>query len=78
MTNFPFVPTIKIVSTHNRYALLPNEMDVDAGQYLLGKCTMEEMGQQTFDRMLRVASGERTCGENQGHSQASVVFCVAC
>src|SRR3712207_7295946 len=37
ITNFPFVPTIKVVTTTGRYDLLPNEMDVNAGAYLDGR-----------------------------------------
>jgi len=31
ITNFPFVPTIKIVTTTGRYAMLSRDMDVNAG-----------------------------------------------
>ena len=34
ITNFPFVPTMKFVTTSTRYERLHAEMDVDAGQYL--------------------------------------------
>src|ERR671916_397457 len=71
ITNFPFVPTIKVVSTTGRYNLLPNEMDVNAGAYLEG-VPMEDLGRETFDLSVRVASGERTVGEKAGHSQAQI------
>jgi altronate dehydratase len=71
VTNFPFVPTIKIVTTTRRYELLHNEMDVNAGAYLDG-APMEELGRQTFDLTLRVASGERSVGERAGHAQVQV------
>jgi len=34
ITNHPFVPTIKIVTTTGRYNLLSRDMDVNAGAYL--------------------------------------------
>src|SRR3712207_3106144 len=71
ITNFPFVPTIKVVSTTGRYNLLPNEMDVNAGAYLDGQ-PMEDLGRETFDLSVRAASGERTVGEKAGHSQAQI------
>lgn len=71
ITNFPFVPTIKFVTTTGRYRLLEDEMDVNAGAYLDGT-PMEELGRRTFDLTLRVASGERTAGEKAGHSQVSI------
>ena len=33
ITNFPIVPTIKVVSTSKRYALMRHDMDVDAGEF---------------------------------------------
>jgi altronate dehydratase len=71
ITNFPFVPTIKVVSTTGRYELLPNEMDVNAGAYLDG-VPMEDLGHETFERAVRTASGERTVGEKAGHSQVQI------
>ncbi|MDQ3864284.1 MAG: UxaA family hydrolase, partial [Actinomycetota bacterium] len=71
ITNFPFVPTIKFVSTTGRYELLSKDMDVNAGAYLDGT-PMDELGRETFERTLRAASGERTVGERAGHAQVSI------
>src|SRR5215213_1242590 len=71
ITNFPFVPTIKFVTTTGRYELLSNDMDVNAGAYLDGT-PMDELGQETFERTLRAASGEKTVGECAGHAQVSI------
>ena len=71
ITNFPFVPTIKFVSTTGRYELLSKDMDVNAGAYLDGT-PMEELGREIFERTLRAASGERTVGERAGHAQVSI------
>ena len=71
ITNFPFVPTIKIVTTTKRYEMLSGEMDVNAGGYLDG-VPMDELGRQTLDLTLRAASGESTCGEKAGHSQTQI------
>ncbi len=71
ITNFPFVPTIKVVTTTGRYDLLSKDMDVNAGAYLDG-IPMDELGQEMFERTLRAASGEKTVGERAGHSQVSI------
>jgi altronate dehydratase len=71
ITNFPFVPTIKFVTTTGRYELLSKDMDVNAGAYLDG-APIDELGRQTFERTLRAASGERTVGERAGHAQVSI------
>ncbi|HEX5164440.1 MAG TPA: UxaA family hydrolase, partial [Thermomicrobiales bacterium] len=71
ITNFPFVPTIKIVTTTGRFALLEHDMDVNAGAYLDGT-PMDELGQDLLARTIAAASGERTAGEQAGHSQVSI------
>ena len=68
ITNFPFVPTLKIVTTTDRYELLQKDMDVNAGLYLDGT-DMEVLGRSFFDLTLKVAEGQRTLGEQAGHSQ---------
>ena len=71
ITNFPFVPTVKFVTTTPRYELLPREMDVNAGRYLDGE-PMDALTGEVLEQTLRVASGERTKGELAGHSQVSI------
>ena len=71
ITNFPFVPTVKIVTTTPRFDLLEEEMDVNAGAYQDG-APMETLGQALFDLTLGIASGRRSRGEQAGHSQVSI------
>lgn len=71
ITNFPFVPTIKVVTTTDRYNLLSDDMDVNAGQYLDGK-PLTDLGHETFEYMLDIASGQLSIGEKTGHSQVQI------
>ena len=71
ITNFPFVPTIKVVTTTGRYELLSKDMDVNAGAYLDGT-PMDGLGREMFERTIAAASGERTVGERAGHAQVSI------
>jgi altronate dehydratase len=71
ITNFPFVPTLKFVTTTGRWRMLANEMDVNAGRFQDGMA-MDELGAETFELALRVSSGERSLGEQAGHSQVSI------
>ena len=71
ITNFPFVPTLKVVTTTGRYASLEGEMDVDAGRYLTGT-PMDELGAAMLALTLEVASGRRTAGERAGHAQVQI------
>lgn len=71
ITNFPFVPTIKIVTTSGRYEMLEKDMDVNAGGYLDG-APMEQLGEEMLDLTVDIASGELSVGEKAGHSQVSL------
>ena len=71
ITNFPFVPTLKFVTTTGRFELLANEMDVNAGRYNDGMA-MDALGAETFELALDIASGQRSKGELAGHAQVSV------
>ena len=71
ITNFPFVPTLKITTTSRRHQLLIHEMDINAGRYLEGE-SMEALTADAFERVIATASGEKTKGEHAGHSQVSL------
>ncbi len=71
ITNFPFVPTIKIVTTTSRFHLVQKEMDFNAGRYL-ESVSMDALTEDAFGLTLRVASGETSVGEKAGHSQVQI------
>ena len=71
VTNFPFVPTIKVTTTTARHQLLEREMDVNAGRYLDGE-SMDRLRDETFELVRTVASGKKTRGEQAGHSQVMI------
>jgi altronate dehydratase len=71
ITNFPFVPTLKFVTTSGRFEMLANEMDVNAGRYNDG-VPMDALGDETFALARRIAAGERSKGELAGHAQVQI------
>jgi altronate dehydratase len=71
ITNFPFVPTIKVMTTTRRFELVRNEMDFNAGRYQDGEA-LEDLGQEAIEQMIRIASGERSAGERAGRSQVQL------
>ena len=71
ITNFPFAPTIKFVTTSARYELLSRDMDVNAGAYLDGR-PLDELGAETLDMTVNVASGQPSVGERAGHYQVQI------
>ena len=71
ITNFPFVPTLKITTTTRRHELLIHEMDLNAGRYLDGEA-FEALAAESFELALATASGRKSKGEHAGHSQVSL------
>jgi altronate hydrolase len=59
-------PSIKIATNTPMYERMEDDMDLNAGRILTGEVTVEEMGREIFDKMLSVASGEKTKSEAQG------------
>ncbi|MFP3498555.1 UxaA family hydrolase, partial [Pseudomonas sp. SIMBA_059] len=71
ITNFPFVPTIKIVTTTERFELLESDMDFNAGSLMDGK-PFQEAVEELYEHTLTVASGTRSKGELTGQSQVQI------
>eukprot|EP01147_Barroeca_monosierra_P007076 gene7076-9620_t len=69
ITNFPFVPTIKVLSTTARYNLLKKDMDINAGAYLDKTMTLDQLGESAFEILLNIASGCPSKGELARHHQ---------
>lgn len=55
-------PSIKIATNSDLYAKQEPDMDIDTGQVLDG-ISLDDMGQQIFDHILAVASGQHTKSE---------------
>ena len=66
---FPTIPVIKISSNSATYRRMTDNMDVNAGRIADGEATVEQVGREIFDLLLRVASGERTSSERLGHKE---------
>ena len=66
---FPSIPVLKIASNSQTYRRMLGNMDVNAGRIADGEATVEEVGREIFDALLRVASGERTRAEQLGHHE---------
>jgi arabinonate dehydratase len=56
-------PSIKLATNTPMYRKLEEDMDINCGQILDGTASMNDMGEQIFRLILRVASGEKTKSE---------------
>lgn len=59
------VPTIKVATNTPMFRHMEEDMDIDAGTILSG-ASVEDVGEQIFDEILRVASGKKTKSEQLG------------
>ena len=66
---FPTVPTLKISSNSDTFRRMPDNMDINAGTIADGTATVEEVGEEIFESLLRIASGEKTKAEILGHHE---------
>jgi altronate hydrolase len=66
---FPTIPVIKIATNSVTYQRMRDNMDVNAGRIADGEASIEGVGKEIFDLLLRVASGEHTCAERLGHKE---------
>jgi len=66
---FPTVPVIKVASNTYTYRRMTDNMDINAGAVADGDRTIQQVGREIFDMILRVASGEKTKAEILGHHE---------
>lgn len=67
-------PVIKIAANPHMYRRLAADMDVNAGRVLEGEATLEEVGQEIFDRVVGLASGEVSASEALGHQEFILTY----
>jgi altronate hydrolase len=61
------VPSIKLATNSGVFARMRDDMDIDCGVVLDGSRSLDEVGREVFDRVVAVASGERTASEELGY-----------
>ena len=65
-------PSIKLATNSRVYASMIDDMDINCGNILDG-VSVEQKGQEIFEKVLRVASGERTKSEDLGYGDLEFV-----
>jgi len=66
---FPTVPVVKISSNSATWRRMPDNIDINAGRIADGEASVEQAGREIFDKLLRVASGQRAAAEILGHRE---------
>jgi altronate hydrolase len=66
-------PTIKLATNTEMYTRMRDDMDLDCGRIVDGDATVAQVGDEILDRIIAVASGERTASEELGLGQDEFV-----
>lgn len=74
-TGNPIVPVIKVTGNPITYEKMKDNMDINAGAVLEGKSTIQDMGKDIFEEILKVSEGKLTKAEAYGFSESSIWRC---
>lgn len=67
------VPSMKLATNTPLYEHMHEDMDVNCGRIIDGDSDVERLGQELFEHVLRVASGEYTKSEELGYGEEEFV-----
>ncbi|RUT35174.1 altronate dehydratase [Arsenicitalea aurantiaca] len=67
------VPSIKLATNSDLYRRMTGDMDINCGDIVDGTMTVEEKGQEIFQTILRIASGEKSKSEALGYGDNEFV-----
>jgi altronate hydrolase len=66
-------PSIKLATNTETYERMSDDMDLNAGRIVDGTASLAEVGEEIFQLIIRVASGEQTASEELGIGQEEFV-----
>jgi altronate dehydratase large subunit len=68
----PIAPVVKIASNSYLYSKMKDNMDINAGEIITGKKSVQEIGEEIFREVFRVANGKLTKSEIWGHREFAI------
>jgi altronate dehydratase large subunit len=74
----PIVPVLKVTANQETFARMRDNMDMDVSPVLEGEKSIEEMGREVFDEIIRVACGKKTKTEIHGFGFSEVLIRRVC
>ena len=73
---FPSMPVIKICGNPNTFERMKNDMDINAGLIITGDKTIEEVGEEAFQKMLRVLGEKKKKNEAIKYFTSIDIHCL--
>jgi len=71
---FPVVPVLKICGNPETYNRMTNDLDINAGKIITGEKSLEEVGEETFNVLIKVLSGRITKGEAINYTKSMDIY----
>ncbi|KXL53314.1 (2R)-sulfolactate sulfo-lyase subunit beta precursor [Anaerotignum neopropionicum] len=71
-TGCPIAPVIKITGNPETYYNMEENIDINGGKVMQGDCTLDELGEEIFRKILLVANGAQTKAEKLGHKEFGI------
>ena len=72
---FCSMPVIKICGNPITYARMSHDMDLNAGRIITGEKTIEQVGEEAFEMLLKVLSGQMTKNEALSYFGSIDIYC---
>ena len=70
------MPVIKICGNPNTFQRMKNDMDINAGLIITGDKTIEEVGEEAFQKLLRELEAEMTKNEAIQYFTSIDIHCL--
>ncbi len=67
-------PVIKVCANPKTFKRMEDDMDVDAGRILEGRATLDDVGHEIYELILRACKGEKTRSEDLGHQEFILTY----
>jgi len=67
-------PVIKICANPETYERMSDDMDVNAGKILRLEASVDEVGEEIYQKVLTVVSGTQSCSESLGHQEFVLTY----
>ena len=74
----PIAPVLKVTANEDTFAKMNDNMDMNLSPVLQGMTTIEEMGGQVFNEVLKIAGGKKTKAEIHGFGYGEIVIRRIC
>ena len=71
-TGCPIAPVIKVTGNDDTYRKMTGNIDINAGRVITEGASLDEIGQEIFAMMIRVANGDLTKAESLGHREFGI------